>query len=218
MGHTLSEDASTRACNFLKFVPVIAFSAAVLASGAPPVSLTAGGSLLAPQGASASSTASAGYGTRIGVSFPFSLHAGDLDLPVEWGVTLRTSSLRFEDVFDRTVFTDLQVPVLFHGAPTAWKPFELLAVWTPAYTLDLVSTAADGRKLPGADDLRTRFNMGFGAGAQVDWHGFRMRGYGAYNIFPPFAGSEMTFSDWVFEIAIPLSKPLARSRPTKAAP
>jgi hypothetical protein len=214
MGHTLSEAASPRSRNSLKFVLVIAFSAALPALAAPPVSLIAGGSLLAPQGASASSTASAGYGTRIGLSFPFSLHAGDLEIPVEWGMTLRTSSIRFEDVFDRTVFTDLQVPVLFHGAPTSWKPFELLAVWTPSYTLDLVSTASDGRMLAGADDLRTRFNMGFGAGVQVGWRGIRMRGYGAYNIFPPFAGSETTFSDWVFEIALPL----VWSRPSKVAP
>jgi hypothetical protein len=168
----------------------------------PPVSLTAGGSLHMPQ---ASPGVSAGYGTRIGLAFPFSLHAGDIDIPAEWGITLRTASLVYSDLFDRLVFTDIQLPVIFHGSPAAWKPVELLGVWTPSYTLDMVSTAPDGSRIPGAKDLRTRYNMGFGAGAQVSVHGFRLRGYGAYNIFPPFPGSTSRFSDWMLEVAVPLA-------------
>jgi hypothetical protein len=175
-------------------------------SGAP-VSLALGGSWHTPVDFSAAGRSPVGgSGTRIGLAFPTSLRAGDLDIPVEWGPTLRTASVRFDDRFGRMVFTDIQMPVLFHGAPFAWRPFELIAAWTPFWTLDLVSTDAEGNRIAGGGDLRTRFNMGFGGGAQFSARGFRLRSYAAYNIFPAFAGSTFKTSDWILEVAIPLAR------------
>jgi hypothetical protein len=167
----------------------------------PSLSLTAGVSRNTPH---AAPHVHSGGGMRGGFSLSTALPAGTLVIPMEWGFSLRTASLRFDDSFDRLVFTDIQMPVLFHGDLFGWKYLEPLVMWTPAYTLDAVSKGPDGTKISNTDGLRTRFNMGFGGGVQAVYRGFRVRAFGSYNIFPPIAGAEMTTTDWVLEAAVPL--------------
>jgi hypothetical protein len=167
----------------------------------PSLSLTAGLSWHTPESAPG---VHGGGGMRGGFTLPATLPAGTLRIPLEWGFSLRTASLRFEDTFDRAVFTDLQFPVLVHGDLFGWKYVEPLAIWTPSYTLDMTTTGPDGDKISNTDGLRTRFNMGFGGGLQAVYRGFRLRAYGAYNILPPITGADLTYTDWVLEIAIPL--------------
>lgn len=172
-----------------------------LSAAEPALSLTAGMSRHTPlDGPGVHS----GSGIRAGLALPATLPAGTLLIPLEWGFTLRTASLHFEDNFDRLVFTDLQIPILFHGDLFGWKYVEPLAIWTPAYTLDLVSKGPGHEEIAYTEGLRTRFNMGFGGGLQAVYYGFRLRAYGAYNIFPPIAGADMTYTDWVLEVAVPL--------------
>ena len=145
------------------------------------------------------------YGTRVGFAFASSLSAGELVIPMEWGLSLRTASISQPGWFGRDVFTDLQFPVLLHGAPF-WKPLEILALWTPSYTLDMVSYSSFAGQVPGAGTLRTRFNMGFGAGLQIDLPaGFRLRSHWVYNLFSPWPASRMTWSDLNIEAALPLA-------------
>jgi hypothetical protein len=167
----------------------------------PALSLTAGLSRHTPHDAPG---VHSGGGFRGGFTLPANLPAGTLLIPMEWGFTLRTASLRFDDSFDRMVFTDLQIPILFHGDLFGWKYLEPLAIWTPAYTVDLASKAPGGEEISNTDALRTRINMGFGGGLQAVYRGFRLRAYGSYNIFPPIAGADMTYTDWVLEAAVPL--------------
>ena len=167
----------------------------------PTLSLTAGLSRYVPQDAPG---VRSGSGFRGGFTLPATLPAGTWRIPVEWGFSLRTATLRFSDSFDRAVFTDFQIPLLVHGDLFGWKYLEPLAIWTPSYTLDMTFSNAAGDEIPGTDGLRTRFNMGFGGGLQGVYRGFRLRAYGAYNIFPPIAGADMTCTDWVVEAAVPL--------------
>ena len=167
----------------------------------PALSLTGGISRHTPHDAPG---VHSGGGFRGGFTLHSNLPAGTLLIPMEWGFALRTASLRFEDSFDRVVFTDLEVPILFHGDLFGLKYVEPLAIWTPSYTLDMVSKGPDGAEISNTDGLRTRFNMGFGGGVQAVYRGFRLRAYAAYNIFPPITGAEMTYTDWVLEAAIPL--------------
>jgi hypothetical protein len=178
-------------------------AAVTAAHGAPEpaLSLTAGLSAHTPHNAPG---VRSGGGFRGGFALPASLPAGNLRIPLEWGFALRTASLRFSDTFDRLTFTDLQVPFLMHGDLFGWKFIEPIALWTPSYTVDAVSEDAEGGQIAYTDGLRTRFNMAFGAGLQGVYRGFRLRAYGAYNIFPPVTGSKMTTTDWVIEAAVPL--------------
>ena len=174
----------------------------VPAKSEPSVSLVLGGSRSAPFGRSEKR---GDYGTRVGVAFDGSLMAGELRLPMEWGISLRTVSLRTEGWFERDVFTDLQMPFVFHGAPW-WRRLEILALWTPGYTLDMVSVSSFAGKVPGTENLRTRFNMGLGAGLQLDLPlGIRLRGNWVYNLFAPYPASRLTWSDWGLETVLPLA-------------
>jgi hypothetical protein len=168
----------------------------------PAVSLVLGGAWYSPFGPS---TVHGDYGTRIGLGFSSTVEAGELQLPVEWDLSLRTASLGFTGWFNRDVFSDLQIPIILHGALPAWKRLEFLALWTPSYTLDMITTSPDAGQVVATQSLRTRFNMGFGGGLQLllPW-GVRLRGFGAYNIFAPLPASNLTFADWVVEATLPL--------------
>jgi hypothetical protein len=170
----------------------------------PPLLSIVGGLVWqAPHGRGAN--VDGGSGHRAGLTISGSLSAGELALPVEAGVAMRASTLRFDDGFGRMEFFDLEFPVLFHGAPwSRWPRLELLAAWVPGYTLDAVSVDPDGTEIPYTEALRTRFNMGFGSGAQVSMFGARLRGHWVYHIFAPFPGSRLTFSDWTVEASVPL--------------
>ena len=128
------------------FIFGLAFSLfSVHASAAEPaLSLTGGLSRHAPHNAPGVHT---GGGFRGGFTLPATLPAGTLLIPMEWGFSLSTASLRFEDSFDRIVFTDLEIPILFHGDLFGLKYLEPLAIWTPAYTLDAASKGTDGSEI-----------------------------------------------------------------------
>src|SRR6266852_1619790 len=96
----------------------------------PAVSLVLGGARDIPFGPS---NAHEDYGTRAGLAFSSSLQAGELRLPMEWGLSLRTASIGFSGWFSHDVFTDLQIPIIFHGALPWWNRLELMALWTPSY-------------------------------------------------------------------------------------
>ena len=187
---------------------VISFLGAVWSGGRgspsePAVSLVLGASQTVPYGPA---NVSGDYGTRLSLAFSSSLMAGELRIPMEWGVSLRTAVLGFSGWFDRDVFTDLQIPFIFHGAPTPWKRLELLALWTPSYTLDMTSTSSFAGRVSNTRTLRTRFNMGLGAGMQgvLPW-GIRLRGHWVYNLFSPYPASRLTWSDLGFEATFPLA-------------
>src|SRR6187402_448644 len=73
----------------------------------PALSVTAGLSRRMPHEAPG---VRGGGGFRGGFTLPATLPAGTLLIPLEWGVSLRTASLRFEDSFDRIVFTEFEIP------------------------------------------------------------------------------------------------------------
>jgi hypothetical protein len=183
------------------FLPGLLVLPAISQASEPSLSLTAGLSRHLPHHAPG---VRPGGGMRAGFTMPAALPAGNLLIPMEWGFSLRTASLRFQDTFGRAVFTDFQVPILVHGDLFGWNLMEPLAIWTPAYTLDMVSRNADGEEISNTGGLRTRFNMGFGGGLQGVYRGFRLRAYGAHNIFPPIAGARLTYTDWVIEAVVPL--------------
>jgi len=183
------------------FLCALLASALPARSAEPALSLTGGVSLHTPQGATG---VHPGPGWRAGFALPATIPAAELRIPLEWGFSLRTAKLRFDDSFNRATFTDLQMPFLVHGDLFGWKYAEPLVMWTPSWTLDMSTRNSDGEEITATDALRTRFNMSFGAGLQAVFHGFRLRAYTAYNLIPQIAGAEMTTSDWVLEVAVPL--------------
>ena len=175
---------------------------AAASAAEPALSLVIGGSRSAPFGPE---NVHGDWGTRIGLGFASALHADDLRIPLEWGLSLRTASIGYDGWFNRDVFTDVQMPLMFHG-PLGWKRLEILALWIPGYTLDMSSTSEFAGQLPQTETLRTRFNMGLGAGLQLVLPlGLRLRGHWVYNLFSPFPASRMTWSDFNFEAALPLA-------------
>jgi len=166
----------------------------------PAVSLVLGGTRIIPFGPA---NAREDYGTRVGLAFASALQAGELRLPMEWGLSLRTTSIGFSGWFNHDVFTDLQIPVIFHGALPWWNRLELLALWTPSYTLDMVSTSSFAGNVSGIRSLRTRYNMGFGGGMQLSFLGAGLRACWVYNLFAPLPATRLTFADLSLEATVP---------------
>ncbi len=168
----------------------------------PEMLLVLGGSRSAPF---KPSNSHGDYGTRLGLAFPTSLLVGEMTLPLEIGLSLRTATIGFSDWFGRDVFTDLQMPFIFHGSLPFHKRLEILALWTPGYTLDMVSTSRLSGKVAATQSLRTLFNMGLGGGLQyqLPW-GLCIRGHWVYNLFSPYPTSRLTWADMSLDILIPL--------------
>ena len=178
---------------------VLAFS---FVAAKPEMFLVLGGSRSTPFGPGNSN---GDYGTRLGLAFPTSLPVGEMALPLEIGLSLRTATIGFSDWFGRDVFTDLQVPFIFHNALPFHKRLEILAVWTPGYTLDMISTSELSGNVSATQSLRTRFNMGLGVGLQylLPWD-LSMRGHWVYNLFSPYPASRLTWADLTIDVLVPI--------------
>ncbi len=146
------------------------------------------------------------WGSQVGFTFSSTLPAGDVSIPMDWGLTLRSSSFQQPGWYDRDVFTELQCPLLFHPTFFGFKHLEMTGLWVPSYTLDMVATSPIAKSVPLTEALRTRFNMGFGGGLQalLPW-GMRLRTHWVYSIFSPYRASRLTRSDVDFDLLFPLA-------------
>jgi len=144
------------------------------------------------------------FGWRGGLSYSTSLPAGELHLPLELGLSVRTVLLRKEGWFEHDRFTDLQMPLLFHNK-LFWKRLEYLFLWVPSYTLEMVQISSFAGRISDAPSLRTRVNMGLGSGLQIVLPlGVRIRGYWIYNLFSPWPASRLTWGELEGNLAVPL--------------
>ncbi len=171
----------------------------IRAASEPALSLIAGRNGTTPFG-----PADPDFGWRGGLAFHTALPAGELRLPMEWGLSLRTATLHREGWFERDRFTDLQMPLIFHGR-LGWKRLEYLALWVPSYTLDMSQISSFAGTISDTKSLRTRFNMALGSGLQLKlpW-GVRLRGHWVYNLFSPYPASRMTWGEAEAGLALPL--------------
>jgi hypothetical protein len=174
-------------------------SGSVQAARDPAISLITGRTATTPIG-----PAGMDFGWRGGIAFEAALHAGELRLPLEIGVSGRTAVLWYDGLFERDRFTDIQMPFLFH-VPVGGKRLEILGLWIPSYTLEMSQISSSSGTISDTKSLRTRFNMGLGTGLQVvlPW-GIRLRGHWVYNLFSPYPAAKMTWGEFEGGLALPL--------------
>ena len=149
-------------------------------------------------------TAGMDFGWRGGLAYNTSLPAGELHLPLELGFSLRTAVMRHPGLFEQDRFTDMQMPMIFHGR-IGWNRLELLALWVPSYTIEMSQISSTAGRISDTKSLRTRVNMGLGSGLQLVLPlGVRLRGHWIYNLFAPYPASRLTWGELEGGIAVPL--------------
>jgi hypothetical protein len=125
------------------------------------------------------------------------------------GLAWRRDRLGFSGWYATDVFTQIEMPMVFHGSPFSsqghWHWAELVFAVTPSYTWSMNTTDGPGPDIQGTESLRTRVNLEYGWGfqAKLFW-GMAMRAYWANRILPPYSGTSTGWNAWRSELTLPL--------------
>ncbi len=183
-----------------------AATADVSAAKTPAYSVAAGFSYSFPNAEAEAS------GAR-GESFALFRHGlfrpGYARIPLDVGLAWRRDRLAYDGWYGQDVFTQVELPLLFHGNPFAdggiWDRLEGVASASLGYTWAMTVTGGDGPDLDGSASLRTRWNLEYGLGLQIRlaW-GTALRAVYGFRQLAPYAGSPADWNALRCEASLPL--------------